>query len=352
MMDMLSFHADQSDFTAMPDNKLILKQSTSNKTGAGNNQVFLYYQEGVPIFGNQAHYHFTKVRDGFRGDLKINASGMYINFNPSAFTSANNLDLIDSPWAIMDMIDIIQTQVNEIGIEVNVLNMGISRVDLARNFKLKYPYATYLPMFRSLNGKRMRSKEHHLTIYWGNESRKLKVYNKSKQMGITDGDEISRVELSLNKRQVVQRDLKLDSCSDLLNNPDLLKQLDNRFCSILEDLVFNTEPDNRRYQSLIEQLYDYGPKNINKFLKYQGLRRVTDTLGGLNAFLDIQKEMGLKKSTYYSRRRKYKDLLLNSNDGSPDSTASLYQEFYNKVLNPDNDYAQLEEELSQNVNIN
>jgi len=356
MLDKISLWANQSDFAVMPDNRLILKQSTSNKTGAGNNQVYLYNQENKPVFGNHAHYNFTHTRDGIRGDLQIKAAGMYINFNPSAFTDKNNLDLIDNQWSIMDMINKIQTRVSEIGIEVDVLNMGISRVDLARNLKLKYPYATYLPMIRSLNVKRMKPREVDDTLYWENGNRKLKVYNKTKQMGVTDGDEITRIELSFLNRKTVERDLNYVACNDLIDDPGHLQNLDNKFCSILEDLVFNTELDNRGYQSLIEHLYEHGPKNLNKFLKYQGLKRITDTLGNLQSFLDIQKEMGISQSTYYYRRRQYKQLLLNSNDGSPDSMGSLYQEFYNKVLNPDNNISSQHKtglyKSKPNVNIN
>lgn len=329
MMDKIFLHT--KEFSVDEDNNLIIKNCTSNSTGAGYKEVFLYQAGAKPIFGNKAFYNFTPIRDGFRATLTINGYGLNISFNPSAFYSANNLNLIKDPRKIENMLSKIETRLEQIGVKVNILQMGVSKIDLAQNIILDYPYSNYLPMWRSMHGNRMLSKDYDDSIYWENKSRKIKIYNKSKEMGLEDV-EITRLELSFSKRQVVKRDLGIYTCGDFINAPHCLDKFREIFCKILEEILFNVEPIDSDYRSLAEQIYAQEPKDIKYIIQEQGLKRIIEKLGNLQAFLDILRDMDMKKSTFYSKRRKYKKLLLKSGNEDSKSTASLYNEFYNKVL--------------------
>ena len=123
----------------------------------GNVNTNFFYVEG------------EKAKKAYHNAEKFNVSILQGAYGPNAFVQTslpryhdkNNLNVnpIGSQEA-KEVLQHLESDLNDIGIEAKINQSKLSRADIFKNAKTKYPFETYSPVFSLLQAKRMKKIEY------------------------------------------------------------------------------------------------------------------------------------------------------------------------------------------------
>jgi hypothetical protein len=131
------------------------------------------------LFGNQkgkkAFFNHTAF------NTTIDPRGIVISLNPSKalhpYNLTNNTNEIQQVW------DFVREEVKDAGILIPPDNeLKLVRLDMAINSQMTFPIQFYAPLFQSLKGKRMISKEYPNSYYFSNKQREINFYDKTEEV--------------------------------------------------------------------------------------------------------------------------------------------------------------------------
>lgn len=171
-------------------------------------------------------------------------------FAPRFKCPVHNVYLV-SPDELLVIFDALQKELQSV-IEVNIWDLSVWSVELARQFSLTHPLQSYFPVFNQLKGNRFAiSSNYGSTYYWGEKFLKFCVY-----------DKVNQIKSKLKKRTHVQNGVPEDPHSDL---PESWLGLDKGWS--LKDLKTLTE-------SVIRA--ELRVKKVSNVRKHVGVRTAKD----------------------------------------------------------------------------
>jgi len=230
------------------------------REGLKKKPVIYINSEGEEISGIRA----TKKDKLFTISIYPNGGSLKFNF-PKTAQFGINLHPIDKDEAL-NVIQLVQDRLFDYGITVDLSFGKLKYLEIYKNFVLGRPFYEYLDALKWLEIKRGLEKRFDTTHYFGNDTRKLVIYDKTKQLvdknlikketGSLIGSVI-RAEYRLYNQDVILRELGLGNLKDLIDSWDDLNELFNGSVEsfihryekkkIPVDLTFDTEADCLKY---------------------------------------------------------------------------------------------------------
>lgn len=166
----------------------------------------------VPVTGL-----YMETPDGIIID--INPSGLKVEWNPSK--ARHPYHLLTDPAEVGRMADRIQATMKSHGVLINVDQMGIARLDLAKNAQLRHHPSAYPPAIAAgcRGGKRMKGREYPDGYSFGNTQRQAVFYNKTRELHecqrITiPENKLGRMEVRWMKSRPLAQDIPFSALGD------------------------------------------------------------------------------------------------------------------------------------------
>lgn len=263
--------------------------------------VFVHDGDGHPIEGAGFYLNVGGM------NAEVEPSGLKVRFNPSK--DRHPFELLTDPAEVGRIGDGIQRTLQAHGVLVNVDDMQLSRLDLAKQAQLRHPLHTYVPALAHLKGKRMTGHQYPDGYRWANTQRQAVLYDKARELAqgkvpITSApDRLGRMELRWTKGRPLAKDLQLSAFGALRRaDPE---QLTAVYRMALHRDVFRTTP--QAVQLVIN--YDTEVGRLRSYLQahprggvYQYLFDMhtgphVDALGGWDVFRQMMTDAGMNERT-------------------------------------------------------
>ena len=258
----------------------------------------------------------------------------------------NNLHPITQSQARMAF-DHLAAILKQDGIEVDLFNAYLCRVDLFKNINLDRPYECYNGLMRALRANKLKKYYHENSLYFANTLRIINIYDKTRELKEkrkyeTEHPNIMRIEYRMIKKQKCTSELHYSTLGELIDN---WNDLDRIFTEIIDKLFFKNAKyakNNKKRNELDELLYFYTQPTrspFNAFLMAKGAEHVLAKLGDSSVLQRelIQNSLGAAPSR---NMKKFEESLLQSQYAHESGTTigEMYTEIYNKLMSPVEDY--------------
>ncbi len=175
------------------------------------------------------------------------------------------------------------------GIGLNLDSCGLSRVDLFKNIIGDNSFLSYSPLFSLLQSKRQHKRDYGTTFTWSNTQREICAYDKLTEMKARGLNPVGypvntiRFEYRLKNSRVCERELKVSTVKDLVNNLD---DLPSKYRGALSKSIFALKVDEVNILASQElqawmQTYSnlYGETWLSHFLKGYGSYQLAELAG-------------------------------------------------------------------------
>jgi hypothetical protein len=167
------------------------------------------------VFSNQDRY-----------TVDVNNTGLRIVCNPSRIEDRNPNHLCMTRPGLGISYDHIISGLNKLGIDLDLKDSNLSRIDLAKDGQLPGRVSSYVDVMRCLNAPRLKNTVQYPDGYLhSNTLRQICFYNRGKKI-LIDGGEISpgidpdkwgRLELRMTKKRSVEATLEIVKLGQLLD---------------------------------------------------------------------------------------------------------------------------------------
>ena len=258
----------------------------------------------------------------------------------------NNLHPITQSQARMAF-DHLAAILKQDGIEVDLFNAYLCRVDLFKNINLDRPYECYNGLMRALRANKLKKYYHENSLYFANTLRIINIYDKTRELKEkrkyeTEHPNIMRIEYRMIKKQKCTSELHYSTLGELIDN---WNDLDRIFTEIIDKLFFKDAKyakNNKKRNELDELLYFYTQPTrspFNAFLMAKGAEHVLAKLGDSRVLYKelIQNSLGAAPSR---NMKKFEESLLQSQYAHESGTTigEMYTEIHTKLMSPVEDY--------------
>lgn len=129
----------------------------STKQGRADLPLLLTDSTGTPIYANSI-YHNSQF-----AQYSINQVGLQVQFNPSKAKHPYHLAATGKEFS--DTVKSIRQEMAAIGINTNLDQMKLVRLDLAKQAEMSNPFGNYIDAFRMLKGKRAKEQRQYPSGY-------------------------------------------------------------------------------------------------------------------------------------------------------------------------------------------
>lgn len=253
-----------------------------------------------------------------RAKIDVSPYGLKVDFNPS--TLLHPFELITERSDLQRAVDLIQEQLNGVGVDLDLYGAGLNRVDLTKQAPIKGSTSAFTDVWNTLQGKRMQRnrKLYPDGFSMGNTQRQAVFYNKSKQLkeakklSISTPEDLTRAEVRWIKSKSVgstTTGLGVGRLRQLLDTePEALTEAYNGF--LLRDvfrtpdgwqtsLDFNTEVE------LLQTFRENNPKaGIRYYIELEGVEAVLKRFGGVELFAHALHLAGYERTTVYRTKER------------------------------------------------
>jgi hypothetical protein len=154
-----------------------------------------------------------------------NRKGLIVTFNPSKHHHQFNLSNVGSDNFKQSMFDVQNELTNVYGIEANIENMNLTRLDIAKQQSMQLPLNQYTKAYDMIKGKRTFELQYFDSHYQRNKSHEAYFYNKQAELIYNKINAITpenflRVEARFKKGKVVKRIANIDTLKKLANRSE------------------------------------------------------------------------------------------------------------------------------------
>ena len=246
--------------------------------------------QGKPIYGSDGYLH----DDLFKLNLYSKGGNIQFNF-PKIAQYGMNLHPVDKEEA-ENVINLLSDRLYLKGIRINLVTCEIKSLEIYKNLHLPHPYEHYRDALALLQIRRGFEKEFASSLYLGNKSRQIVIYNKTRQLIDTKSikketksitGSLMRVEYRMKKALVVNRELGLNTVSDLIDNWNNLKilyqkSIGNFLYGFEQKALDKTQSFESEADVLKYFLYKYPNSGWSKYRSYYGSKAILEQWASIN----------------------------------------------------------------------
>ena len=263
-------------------------------------------------------------------NLTIYPDRLVLQFNPNKVLHA--YQLATGRTERNKAIDLILVNLRQAGIDADFEQARLSRLDLAKQDKLRYPLLIYHPVLSGLKGTRKTNRQYGDSYYYANKSIGSVVYDKGNELNMLDLQNLIRLEHQAKNSDAVNRHFKLITLQDLKDaEPDFLNDGYNTY---LRNHIFryNTGNDLKRLSAdqYLKHLAGAESRFISKFINYLGCQVIPELYGSVESFCKRLEPLCSRQHIHKVRHEINRQILeqqqlMNSNRPS---VQDLYAELY------------------------
>ena len=242
--------------------------------------------------------------------IDINRTGLRVNFNPSKFLHPYELNT-----DLTDITEIIKTEVAEAGIDTDITDSKIWRLDLTKQANMSQPVHVYNGAFGYLRGKRLVSKNYPSGYSFSNKSNEVVFYDKRAELACKfklniPESNFMRAEVKYLKTKNVITHTGCKSYMALLGTD--VGQLRDSYNNYLtkkiftkdklgDQLALNFESEAEILKSYLELNYRNG---IMKYITDLGLDTMLELFGSLEGFERLLQAVNVERTKVYRTIKK------------------------------------------------
>lgn len=256
----------------------------------------------------------------------------------------HNLNLVDGE-VTREVLTDLGKQLEAIGIRTNLLNAGLSRVDLTRNVQGDEPFSVYRPVLSLIEGKRMKDRREYVDGFlFGNTAQQVCVYDKVAQLEamrtpVAGLRNVLRFEYRARDGRTA-KNIGFNDVGSLLKN---YGEVPGVYRAKLREHVFRFRPDGLEVLSakvLEDELTRFaecaGRNWFAKWVESYGVREITK-LAEVDTVAKVVQEVTGDRNKAWRVARKLKEATVNvrfiqRDPSSRKSYRTLYAELCSKVL--------------------
>ena len=243
--------------------------------------------------------------------VDVSSRGLLINLNPSRVISRNDPTfLVTTRNELTTTRDIVQRELDQLGLEVDLLSMGVCRLDPSKQVNTKDTSNRYQSVGQMISASRVKGRQYDSAFMLGNTQRQFIFYSKHDHLLHhkleSNNPHLGRGELKLLNSKVVTSSLGVTNYQSLIDlDPE---ELNCQFHNLVDSFVFSNRLDPStlvevNYDSektLYESIYASQRNGANKYLADLGARFVLDHFGSVANFGKMLGEIeSVAKSTRY-----------------------------------------------------
>lgn len=340
MIDTLRLHL--TDYRIGAETGLIVQPSPYIE-GSGEllNSYPLWRKEtGAEVVGSKAFYNSDSM------NITLNPHGLFVQFSiPKNYTGLHNYYSVGRQGS-KAIVDRLEGQLAEVGIETAIDRAHISRLDSFRNVVAEEAYSNYHGLFALLQAKRSQRRDYGTCFLWHNTQQELCIYDKLGEMRAKGQDTSGlpentiRFEHRLLNARKVENTLGVATVSDLWTNYDRVKET---FLKVVGDSLFKHEVEDIEIvtgRQLKEELLfyksRYGLQWFQRFLKVKGLEYLLQK-ADMETVLEVVNELSEDRKKAWRLAKELVEtrfeLAMSQLAGSSlRTTGQLYAELKRKVL--------------------
>lgn len=174
-IDKVQLWAPPTDFGIKRADSAHFGMNCTTRQGSGDLPILLTDSTGHQVRANSIYHN------GKAGQYSINQKGLQVQFNPSKILHPYHLTGTGPDFA--ESIRAVGAELKAAGIRVNVDQMRLVRLDLAKQAEMANPFATYTESLRMLKGKRAKEQRQYPGgIVVGNSSWQTIGYDKGEEL--------------------------------------------------------------------------------------------------------------------------------------------------------------------------
>jgi hypothetical protein len=272
------------------------RQLTTNTAEGPNIQPQALYVDGagVLVVGKNSYHNGKSAR------VDIDNHGMRVCFNPSKILHPYNI-LADTS-KLPDVLRVAEKELAAVGVKVNLLGCGLSRLDLTKQDTMPQPVMVYADAFKLLKGKRLATVQYPNGFVFRNGNVEVVFYDKGEELQDSSLYNFMRGEVKYKKGKVVRSETQLGSLSDLMQaGPEHLTSCYNSF---LNRRVFSQQYVGEQLAidftgevQLLKMLRGMTKKGaISRYFSLEGIEVKLRKLGGFEGLKKLLFEAGFVKS--------------------------------------------------------
>jgi hypothetical protein len=260
--------------------------------------------------------YFLNLPSGVGVDLS--SRGLLINLNPSRVIRRNDPTfLVTTPQDLISTREIVQRELDQLGLEVDVLSMNVCRLDPSKQVNTIDTANRYQGVGQMISASRVKGRQYDTAFMLGNTQRQFIFYSKHDHLLFHKHDSsnphLGRGELKLLNSKVVNSTLGVTNYKSLIDlDPD---QLTCQFHNVVNSFVFSNKVDPStldqiNYQNevtLYETFFKCQRNGADKYLALMGIRFVLDNFGSVANFGKMLQQINVPRSTRYRVITKMKD---------------------------------------------
>lgn len=244
-----------TDYEVKKENNLRIS-TVFNTSGEEQNPFKLFdLSDGTEIGGSKAYCNSSNFQ------FDIMSRGAFVKFSvPKTYYQGNNYKSVNQDQT-KEVIQQIETELKESGINTNLFNSNLSRVDMFKQIIPDEQFYNYAPIFRATNGSQKQLRDYGTTFLWKNGVEQIAVYDKIKEMAHNKKDisglpDTMRFENRLLNKRKIFNSLGFTKANELVKHYDKLEP--NYKASMLKNLFrFDSNGFNEAIQSQLERRFDY-----------------------------------------------------------------------------------------------
>jgi len=259
-----------------------------------------------------ANYTIQRLRNG--------NTGLMVQFNPSKIIHPYNLVEVNSK-NYKDALEKVEGDMNSIGIQANLSNMTINRIDIAKQSQMNLPCNQYQDAFRLLKGVRQKHISMEGGYYFKNKSTEAIFYDKRQELKYHKMENILLGEKNFMRAEIKALN-KVSVASVMhINTLGSLCQVDTSDINTYYNKYINTRvfgKENESVQTIIDfdgevgimkHYLSMGRGGWEKYLYTEGLDICLLKFGGIDGFAKLLTEAGMQRSNLSKSKQKIEKML-------------------------------------------
>jgi hypothetical protein len=308
-----------------------------------NKNKSLFVDESGPVFGKKAYVN-SKVSTGgsWHFDIKYHgpAAHALVHFSLPKIHHGENFYAVGRE-ASKSALYMVKQDMAQYGIETNLFEARVCRVDMNYDIELDYPFINYVHLLQALT-KSPLALDSDVGFYvfkTGSLRRRNVIYDKIKEMGQHTDDLseypefVMRIESRLQKAQTVKKALGIETIGQLLEI-DGYNTAKTYMLDTIHNKIFNYTPGPMKQlmvDSLIGQAIQFeGKRNSwGNFIKTMGIKALIEE-GGIDMAKTVAKSISNTDRSYRTRKSDIEKISTDFEIQTKD-LESLYRELKGKI---------------------
>jgi hypothetical protein len=271
---------------------------------------------GEPFYGKMATYNeHPRVGVAIKPDRygqNVGLPRLHVSFNPNKF--AHPFEGTTDTDQMRAQILLVEADLSEMGIRLDLADMGLSRIDLMRQADMEFPYSDHVPILKTFTGRRVKDKTNDTSYTLENTQRETQWYDKGIEQNLENRPSLIRCEIRGLTGESVERQFGIKTIGDLLKTD--IETLNEAYKGHLLQNVFPRHVDAKptfdapTQMEFADRMMEYfmathGNSGVTHWIRTSDAISIVEIYGSISAWADrLHTVHGLSRQNAHAWKRK------------------------------------------------